>query len=132
MTKPYPLVIADGGRSDSPGLYDESSDCCVRALAIATFIPYSIVHNELKHAGRRTKRGFDLNTYLARRRSFMGVRYTHVTFRRKTVLSDVFQLFPRHTVLVDLPDHTFAICDGVAYDLIRLSNDEPVAGVWLF
>lgn len=125
------MTLDDGGRHLSDH-YDEESDCTVRALTIVTGLPYDIVHAELRRAGRHAKRGFELTDYLSHRRKFLGRAFASVRFRRKTVMSDILKSYPRGRHVVDLDDHVLAFVDGCAHDLMRVSPDERVLGIWSF
>ena len=51
------FVYDDGGRV--PHMRDKSKDCAIRAIAIATKIPYSFVYGSLKVMGVFNSRGTD-------------------------------------------------------------------------
>lgn len=127
----YPLEITDAGRQYSDWIL-ERNDCTVRALAIATNETYDAVHEELRRAGRRTHRGFELTEYLARRRTFLGHSLKRTTFRRHATITEVIEALGQGSYVVDLDDHVLAVVDGTARDLIRVPQTERVLGVWRF
>lgn len=127
----YPLTLDDGGRNLSRRPH-QANDCCVRALTIVTGLLYDTVYDELSRAGRRSHDGFDLTSYLARRRTFLGHKFISTRFRRQILISDVFKTYKRGRHVVDLNDHVFALINGCAYDLVRVKPTTQVLGIWTF
>lgn len=127
----YPLVLDDAGRNLSKRP-SQHNDCTVRALTLATGKMYDEVYDELKDkAGRKSHDGIYLYGYLVRRKKFLGVPYTRVKIKKGCVISDVIYT-QKGRYLIETYNHVFCVIDGIAHDMIRQPEDEPVEAVWQF
>ena len=141
MTYFYSLIIHDGNRHLSRRI-NSNSDCTVRALSIVTGASFDDAYDLLARAGRKPHKGFEIDQWLARRRTpvFGG------TFKRipvlgcyeaisplKTPLTPVtFPIWhPKGRYLVTTSDHVYPILDSIAYDLRRV-KEQPLESAWLW
>ena len=130
------LVINDGGRS-AAGYKGTAGDCVVRAIAIATELPYQTVYDginamALSHERRgKRKRGISnartgvYNRTIHRYMESLGWKWTPTMFIGSGCN---FHLkadeLPTGRLVVMLSKHTCAVIDGVIHDTSDPSRDE--------
>lgn len=127
----YPLVLDDGGRNLSrrPGQYH---DCTVRALAIVTGMDYDLVYDILAKAGRKPCQGFEVERWIRRHKGLvLGGRFVESKLVRPRALTPItFNfLYPQGRYLVSTTNHTWAVLDGVHYDLWRV-KEQPLTAIF--
>ena len=130
----YPLVLDDGKRNLSCRPFAKN-DCTVRALAIATKVPYDIAYQTLKDEGRKCNDGFDLGKYfkrLSKGQTFYGWTVRRVQSPRTLNIGSFAARFPKGRFVVELASHVVAMVDGKAHDLIRVDDDCTIYVVWEF
>ena len=106
-------------------------DCTVRALAVASGIPYAEAEAIAKRAGRKHNRGFSTSRILkvARKEGLKFKRIPHSTHRQ---LSTFVRTHPAGHYLVVLNGHALAVVDGRVHDMGVNSPFRPVYFVWRF
>lgn len=95
-------------------MLNETNDCTVRAIAVATQLPYATVHAELKRRGRKDRRGAHAGIYLGALRHF-GFDNHPRTFIPCTPRT-IAEQFPKGTFLILVHRHILCMVDGVIHD----------------
>lgn len=106
---------------------NECRDCTVRALAVATDLPYSKVHDAWAEVGRKNKHGIVAEKYLQKVCKILNVKAKQV--KRHGTVKSLIKKFPVGKLYCHKSRHAFAIVDGTTYDLNSL--DSHVKGAWL-
>ena len=137
------FVKNDGGR-DSAGYRGETSDCVVRAIAIATGLPYQQVYDGINALAKTERRGSRkrrisnarTGVYKNTRNRFLealGWRWTPTMQIGSgcTVHLRADEL-PAGRLVVSLSRHSVAVIDGVIHDIYDPSRDGTrcVYGYW--
>ena len=117
----------DGGRKDA-GFKGETGDCVVRAIVIATQLPYRKVYDELNVIGKNERIGKSKRKSNSR----TGVkRKTYEKYLKDLGWKWVPQMFigsgckthlikeelPEGSIIVRVSKHLVAVLDGVIYDI---------------
>ncbi len=120
---------------NSAGLSGETNDCTVKALALATGIPYEEAHTDLARRGRKRGKGtnfFDV-TEAIKARGFEIARVSPESFIRRypkshQILQNITTHHPErfsrvwrdgHTYLASVGGHCLTIVNGVTHDWTR-------------
>ena len=131
--RPYPFRQDDGGRSTSRRPR-QKSDCAVRALAIASGLPYDRVYDDLATMGRRCSRGTPKGTIAAwlRLRCDAARHAFPATAGRPRMHVDTFLAGPgaQGRWVVRIAGHVFAALDGTAYDTSAPRQNACVYCAW--
>ena len=105
-------IRTDGGLASS-GIKD-NNNCTIRALSIASGIPYDEAFEIGKEAGRKTGRGFHTRKLMAYARKngieFRKMKYKSITLQKFLALGLVGRF------VVKRRGHAFAIISGVIHD----------------
>ena len=109
------LICTDGGRAAAS--IQDRNDCTVRALAIASGIPYAAAHALLKAHGRKQGKGVLTAVVIDAFKDHLGdyVRTSPFMSERPTVASFLRDQ-PKGTFVVAVRGHVFAVIDGVQHD----------------
>lgn len=136
-------VYDDGGRS-AAGYKGIAGDCVVRAVAIATGLPYSTVYTDInlaavgerrgKRKGISSARNGVYNTTTRRYLKSLGWRWTptmHIGSGCTTHLRA--EELPPGRLIVSVSKHLVAVLNGVLYDLEDCSRKGTrcVYGYWV-
>lgn len=119
------LTVTDGGKI-AEGFNNETNDCAVRALAIATQTPYAEVHKNLKAKGRRDRRGTKLawiteavkqlapgsEEIVPSSISSCGSRF-RISYPN---LSDTLRKYREGRYVIVVTGHAIAVIDGIVHD----------------
>jgi len=122
------FVWDDGGRAEA-GYRGKTGDCAVRAVSIATGVPYKKLYQEFKKDNPNNVKGISwyghgtpypfVHTFLARR----GFRW-HEGGRLDASL-------PKGTVIANLGRHVCAVIDGVIHDTFCPPAGSKLIGYWI-
>lgn len=94
----------------------ESNDCSVRAVSVASGLPYYKVHTAFTEAGRKAGKGVSVRMVIAALEK-LGImkQQESLVFQRPT-LSYWLSNNPTGNWVIIKRDHAFAILDGVVHD----------------
>lgn len=115
---------------------DEDNDCSIVALALATNVPYELIHGLAANCLGRKKKESTLNMIYACR--YYPFRFRQVNKKRHR-LGKLPDLFPKGRYYVQIGGrcsngksscHALAIIDGKIHDRHLESPDRWVTGVW--
>lgn len=115
MKKTFRVMTSEElSMSAERAMLGDTNDCAVRAVALATRLPYRDVQARLAAEGRRFRCGTYSNQYIAAMRK-AGFVVTNVPFRPCTTKTVASQ-FRHGTYLVRVRRHVYCVRDGVALD----------------
>ncbi len=100
----------------TPQTFDKN-DCSIRSLATATGCTYEQASAVFSAAGRRLKKGTDLETSERVYEEWLGM--TRIEEARDCRLRDFMAAFPRGKYIVHRRGHAFAVVDGILHDWER-------------
>ena len=128
-----PFQKADGGRAASRRPRQQN-DCAVRALAIATGLPYDQVYNDLAALGRHCSRGTPTGTIAVwlRLRSEAARHSFPAVAGQPRMHVDTFLAGPgaQGRWVVRIAGHVFAALDGAIHDITMPRQDACVYCAW--
>ena len=117
----YGVEVGGGGgmRKDTTSYGAErpawdSKDCSVRALAVATGVPYAVASVAYSVLGRRLKAGTQVS--LSERLHIEILGMTRITAVEGMDLETFLQVVPTGRYVVHKTGHAFAVIDGVVHD----------------
>lgn len=131
----YPFIIHDGGRSSSKRPR-QKNDCVVRAVALATSLPYDTVYDLMAEGGRKSSQGFHLREWLATQNNvvnsyrFVWEPYPACKGLRRMNPVDFADEHPRGTFICKTAGHVYAVINGVAHDLEPTYDESCIYGAW--
>lgn len=129
----YPMLCHDGGRKESKRS-KQRNDCTVRALAIATGIPYDEAYDLLAAAGRKSGSGFNIKkwapTASVNNFGFKWIAFPAVSGQRRMNPMTFCKQYSTRTYIARVAKHVFAVIDGVIYDTHEPRADCCIYGVW--
>lgn len=108
------------------GFENESRDCTVRALSLASNLPYEKVHKAWELVGRREKHGIVAKRYMQKVCDILGIDAKQV--RRSGTLNKLKAKFNKGKYFCLKRGHAFAVIDGVAHDV---DGNVHIKGAWL-
>jgi hypothetical protein len=118
----------DGGRKEA-GFKGTTGDCVVRAIAIATNIPYRIVYTDLKAMCRKQQGGLSPRTGVARKTYDKYLRDLGWTWTPTMAIGsgckvhlDASEL-PAGRIICQVTHHLVAVVDGTINDLSDCSRE---------
>lgn len=112
VAPPVRFVLSDGGR-EAAGYKLSASDCVVRAIAIATELPYERVHADLEYNSPRSGLGHrEYAPYLR----WLGWHETHNFEERDVRMRMRADELPTGRLIVRRDRHLVAVIDGVLHD----------------
>jgi hypothetical protein len=123
------IILTDGGRV-AEGFTQEKLDCTVRALALTRRISYRQAYKILAQAGRKPRHKFNFSDFI-NNQSY--AKKVHLEFGiggfptvRKFIIDH-----PEGNYIVQIRGHVFALCGGIALDLVDLTEKRfKVIRVW--
>lgn len=129
----YRFQKHDGGRSVSRRP-KQQNDCTVRALAVATGMPYDDAYDILKEAGRQSSRKFKMPEWMSKQ-PLAALRFEKMTFpsvKGQPRMNPVrfCSQFPYGTFIVRTAKHVFVIRDGVAIDTEQEPAERCIYSAW--
>jgi len=92
----------------------DKNDCSVRALAVATGVPYAVASVAYSVLGRRLKTGTQVG--LSERLHIEILGMTKVTAVEGMDLETFLRVVPKRSYVVHKIGHAFAVVDGVVHD----------------
>ena len=136
----YVFVQTDGGRRQDTKRRNHGKDCMVRALAVATGVPYAQVYDELVAEGVFSpKRGGFMDRLVGQLNfadmDFHGFKFQWISFPavkgKPRMHADKFaEQFPTGTYLLRMGHHICCMADGVLYDMFSHTDRRCVYGAW--
>jgi hypothetical protein len=108
------VIKADGGHKLS-GIKD-SSNCTVRTLAIVANIEFEHADEIATKAGRKRNQGHWPKKIITVAKKDFGMKFQKLKFKRYTV-NKFIKKYPEGRYWVSRRGHSFAIIDGVVYDI---------------
>ena len=125
-----PFRFSDAGSRDA-GFPDEQDDCCVRAFAEATGVPYPKAHALFAENGRRERKGCMAGKLIPEVAELCGIELRLIVDREKYVtVEDVVLPGAETTLIVQIPSHAFAVKKGIVYDMEPQKATAKVRRVW--
>lgn len=123
----------DGGRATSKRP-KQTGDCTVRAIALTCGMAYDDAYDMLKKAGRKASQGFDINSFIRRRKLINNKRliwtsYPAVKGKKRMNTRQFIEEHPRGTYILSQANHVSVVINGINYDLFE-SWERCVYGVW--
>jgi hypothetical protein len=109
---------------------NEKNDCTVRALAIATGVPYIKAYMLLSSAGRKHNRGFVIEKFLKKHCSYLGHCFHKLPFRKPITIQKFIQKYPKGIFYIKIRGHVFVIKDSTIYDMIEPRPMQRVTAAW--
>ena len=94
----------------------ESNDCSVRAVSVASGLPYYKVHAAFTEAGRKTGKGVSVRIMIAALEKLGIMQQPETLVFRRPTLSYWLSNNPTGNWVIVKRDHAFAILDGVVHD----------------
>ena len=132
----YPFVYNDGGRATSKRPL-QKNDCTVRALAIATGMPYDTVYDILKDAGRQCSGRFNIKQFLfePHNQDFFNCKFHWQSFpavKGECRMNPVAfsKQFNQGIYIAKTAKHVFTFIDGVAQDVEAERDDRCIYAAW--
>jgi len=92
----------------------DTKDCAVRALAVATGVPYTVASVTFSAQGRRIKRGTDQETSTKLYETVLGMR--RVELAEGLRLGAFLEVARTGSFIVHKKGHAFAVVEGVVHD----------------
>ena len=134
MKNNYSFISNDGGRSLSKRP-NESRDCSVRALAIATNSDYDAIYDLLHSYGRKKNTGFKFRSFIEKIKFVNGYSFVWISFparkgEKRMTISNFCENFNSGTYIVRTARHVIAIIDGVVNDSWMQRDNRCVYGCW--
>ena len=107
----------------------DKNDCSVRALAVATGVPYAVASVAYSVLGRRLGKGTEVT--LSERLHIEILGMTRVTAVEGMDLGTFLQVAPKGAFVVHKIGHAFAVVDGVVHDWENTSRvGTRITRVW--
>jgi hypothetical protein len=127
---PLPFIYDDGGREEA-GFRGKTGDCSVRAVAIATGVPYKAVYQAFKKSNPGKVKGI-LNYSGGTPHEFIEEFLLKLGWRRKFLGSSqkLDRTLPMGRIIVSIPKHTICIIDHIAHDTFKSPASSPVFEYW--
>ncbi len=116
----------DGGGSPDY----ERNDCTVRALAIATLVPYWKCYQVLAEFGRKPNKGTNIRKFFKNNKMVLGYWFKKLKFRKQITLNKFVKKYPEGTFYVRISKHVFVVKDGVAIDMVRPKTYCRITDAW--
>jgi hypothetical protein len=116
----------DGGGSPDY----ERNDCTVRALAIATLVPYWKCYQVLAEFGRKPNKGTNIRKFFKNNKMVLGYWFKKLKFRKQITLNKFVKKYPEGTFYVRISRHVFVVKDGVAIDMVRPKTYCRITDAW--
>jgi hypothetical protein len=107
-----PFKETDGGRQDHNGR--ESNDCQIRALALATRIPYTEIHSLAGTLGRKPRKRFNTSDIIP---SLLSHEFQHHT--SDSTVDDFVRTHPEGEFIIRSHRHVCAVIDGMMHDIVQ-------------
>ena len=108
----------------------ERNDCTVRALAIATLVPYWKCYQVLAEFGRKPNRGTNIRKFFKNNKMVLGYWFKKLSFRKQITLNKFVKKYPEGTYYVRISRHVFVVKDGVAIDMVRPKTYCRITDAW--
>lgn len=94
----------------------ESNDCSVRAVSVASGLPYYKVHAAFTEAGRKAGKGVTVRMMIAALEKLGIMKQQEGYPYQRPTLSSWLLINPTGSWVIVKRDHAFAILDGVVHD----------------
>lgn len=121
--------ITDAGRSKSKRP-KQKNDCTVRALSLATKIPYDEAYDILAKFGRKSGRGTDFVTFAKAQPNMVWNSFPAVKGEKRMNISTFLEKFDTDTYIIRTAKHVSVVIDGVLYDDRIAYAGRCVYGAW--
>jgi len=108
----------------------ERNDCTVRALAIATLVPYWKCYQVLAEFGRKPNRGTNIRKFFKNNKMVLGYWFKKLNFRKQITLNKFVKKYPEGTYYVRISRHVFVVKDGVAIDMTKPKTYCRITDAW--
>jgi hypothetical protein len=108
----------------------ERNDCTVRALAIATLVPYWKCYRVLVEFGRKPNKGTNIRKFFKNNKMVLGYWFKKLKFRKQITLNKFVKKYPEGTYYVRISRHVFVVKDGVAIDMVRPKTYCRITDAW--
>ena len=108
----------------------ERNDCTVRALAIATLVPYWKCYQVLAEFGRKPNKGTNIRKFFKNNKMVLGYWFKKLNFRKQITLNKFVKKYPEGTFYVRISKHVFVVKDGVAIDMARPKTYCRITDAW--
>jgi hypothetical protein len=109
------------------GYEHENRDCTVRALSLASNIPYEIVHAAFKKYGRKDKHGFHTKKKLRKVCKELHLNFKQI--KRHGTVQKLLDTNKTDNLFCTVRGHAFTIIKGVAHDLTN--TNKHIDGAWV-
>lgn len=138
MSNQPTFIINDGGRAEA-GYKGQVNDCVVRAVAIATEMPYKQVYQRMNiyldfyAYGRTARQGIPL-PIIQKFMKALGWKYVEAKqYGKHSSMHLNAKELPSGRIIADMKGHVSAVIDGVIHDTWDASNggETPVNGYWV-
>jgi hypothetical protein len=108
----------------------ERNDCTVRALAIATLVPYWKCYQVLAKFGRKPNKGTNIRKFFKNNKMVLGYWFKKLKFRKQITLNKFIKKYPNGTFYVRISRHVFVVKDSVAIDMVRPKTYCRITDAW--